>query len=263
MYVPARPGTLAILRAAAQELGLRATGVSASPGGAARRLRPVRIALWDEPSGTPESGWIRWLLERYEFPFEVITSESADNRLANVDVLILASSARANRHAAAIRGLAERGGTVLAIGQSTSIAGALELPVFNVVAPLPRDRYFVPGSILRMHVDASQPVAYGLTPEVDVMFDNSPVFRLGRDAAERGVTTVAWFDSPAPLRSGWAWGQDVLEGGATVVEARLGQGRVVLFGPEITFRAQAHATFKFLFNGIYYGSSVMRPTTTE
>jgi hypothetical protein len=25
----------------------------------------------------------------------------------------------------------------------------------------------------------------------------------------------------------------------------------MLFGPEITFRAQPHGTFKFLFNGIY------------
>jgi hypothetical protein len=31
---------------------------------------------------------------------------------------------------------------------------------------------------------------------------------------------------------------------------------VLLFGPEITFRAQAHGTFKFLFNAIYYGASV-------
>jgi hypothetical protein len=26
-----------------------------------------------------------------------------------------------------------------------------------------------------------------------------------------------------------------------------------MFGPEINFRAQPHGTFKFLFNGIYYG----------
>jgi hypothetical protein len=29
----------------------------------------------------------------------------------------------------------------------------------------------------------------------------------------------------------------------------------VMFGPEITFRAQPHGTFKFLFNGIYYSSA--------
>ena len=65
-----------------------------------------------------------------------------------------------------------------------------------------------------------------------------------------------WRGSTArtPLRSGWAWGQHYLEGGAAAVEATVGKGKVFLFGPEITFRAQPHGTFKFLFNGIYYGT---------
>ena len=49
----------------------------------------------------------------------------------------------------------------------------------------------------------------------------------------------------------------------TAFEATLGEGRVYAFGPEITFRAQPHGTFKFLFNGI---DQVSRkgavPTTT-
>jgi hypothetical protein len=85
------------------------------------------------------------------------------------------------------------------------------------------------------------------------MFDNSPVFRLGDDAAARGVRPVAWFDSPAPLRSGWAWGQQHLDRGVAVAAAKVGKGEVYLFGPEITFRAQPAGTFKLLFNGIWEG----------
>ena len=55
-----------------------------------------------------------------------------------------------------------------------------------------------------------------------------------------------------PLRSGWAWGQHYLDGGVAVVDAPLGRGRVLLFGPEMNFREQSHGTFKFLFNAIYY-----------
>jgi hypothetical protein len=40
-----------------------------------------------------------------------------------------------------------------------------------------------------------------------------------------------------------------------VLEARVGRGKLFLFCPEITFRAQPHGTFKFLFNGIYYGAA--------
>mgnify|MGYP000858272119 CR=1 FL=1 len=54
-------------------------------------------------------------------------------------------------------------------------------------------------------------------------------------------------------RDGWAWGQKYLQDGVAVIEAPVGKGKLFLFGPEITFRAQPHGTFKFLFNGIYYG----------
>jgi hypothetical protein len=39
---------------------------------------------------------------------------------------------------------------------------------------------------------------------------------------------------------------------------------VLLFTPEITFRGQPHASFKLLFNGIYYGGATsvnLGPTT--
>ncbi|MGE0444781.1 MAG: M14 metallopeptidase family protein [Vicinamibacterales bacterium] len=262
IFIRARPSTRPLLQQAAADLGLRFTGVAAPPRGVMRQLRPVHVALWDEPSGTPESGWIRWLLERFEFPFEVVTPDSAVTRLPAADVLILASSARPARLAAELHAFVERGGTLLAIGQATSIATNLDLPVSNITDPLPRERYYVPGSILRVRVDPQQPLAYGLPPAVDVMFDNSPVFRI-RAGAEAEVTPIAWFDTAAPLRSGWAWGQDVLEGGVAALEVRLGKGRVVLFGPEITFRAQSHGTFKLLFNGIYAGAAVPRRVTTE
>jgi hypothetical protein len=74
-------------------------------------------------------------------------------------------------------------------------------------------------------------------------------------AASEGVTAFATFDSKAPLRSGWAWGQAYLGNGAVAVEVKIGKGRALLFGPEILQRAQPHGTFKFLFNGIYYAAA--------
>jgi hypothetical protein len=105
---------------------------------------------------------------------------------------------------------------------------------------------------MRVRVDNSQPLGFGFETEVDVFFDGSPAFRLEPAAAPAGVRRVAWYASPTPLRSGWALGQRYLEGAAAVVDAPLGKGRMLLFGPEITYRAQPHGTFKFLFNGIHY-----------
>jgi hypothetical protein len=157
---------------------------------------------------------------------------------------------------AAVKRFVEQGGTVIAIGSSsTTVATALGLPVSSHLMengePLPRTTFYVPGSVLRAAVDTTHPLAAGLGPQVDVVFDGSPVFALGPDAAAKGVKRVAWYDSRTPLRSGWAWGQERLEGGVAVLEAPLGRGRVVLVGPEILDRGQPHGTFKFFFNAIY------------
>ena len=104
-------------------------------------------------------------------------------------------------------------------------------------------------------MDQRLAVSAGVPPQVDVFYDNSPVFVLEPNAAARGVKRIAWFGSKAPLRSGWAWGQEHLDGGTVAVEAEVGKGKVFLFGPEILERAQPHGTFKFLFNAIYYGTA--------
>lgn len=161
-----------------------------------------------------------------------------------------------------IREFLENGGTVIAIGSSaTNLAAFLKLPVENHLtengAPLPRTKFYVPGSVLSARLNTAHPVAAGMEEHTDVFFDDSPVFTLRPDAAAAGVTSLAWYDTKAPLRSGWAWGQSYLENGVAAVEARVGKGRVLLFGPEILQRAQPHGTFKFLFNGIY--ASVMQP----
>jgi hypothetical protein len=118
---------------------------------------------------------------------------------------------------------------------------------------LPKEKYYIPGSILQAQVDTSHPLAYGLNERADFYFNNSPVFVLNPEAAARGVRPVAWFDNPAPLRSGWAWGQNYLDKTVAVLEANVGRGKLFLYGPESIFRGQPHGTFKLLFNGILYG----------
>jgi hypothetical protein len=93
-------------------------------------------------------------------------------------------------------------------------------------------------------------------PELlDIFFDNSPVLDLTPEAALKGAQAVAWFDNTNPLRSGWVWGDQYLRRGVEVVSAPVGKGKLFMFCPEITFRGQPHGTFKFLFNGIYYGGA--------
>ena len=293
-YVAASAATGAQLQKAA-DLGVGAQGL-ASAVAAAQTLGTPRIGLWDQYGGSIESGWTRWILEQFEFPFERVFAPRLDagNLNAAYDVLIFpnggipAASAggRGGRGGGRgggsgadaageipqeyraqvgrvsvestlprIRQFIEGGGTVIAIGDSAmNLAAALKLPVEDHLtengAALARAKYFVPGSVLSAKVDITHPIAAGMAPRTDFFFDNSPVFKLGPGAAAAGVRAIAWFDSPSPLRSGWAWGQKYLDGGVVAIEAPLGSGRVLLFGPEILQRAQPHGTFKLLFNGI-------------
>jgi hypothetical protein len=81
------------------------------------------------------------------------------------------------------------------------------------------------------------------------------VFRLGPDAKLKNTQSIAWFSGPDTLESGWAWGQEYLDGATAVAESKVGEGKVLLMGPEVTFRGEPHATFKFLFNGLFYGNA--------
>jgi hypothetical protein len=289
MVVPATRAVRSVLDKAAADLGLVFTGVPKLPAGPVLRLRPVRVALWDRYGGSTASGWIRWLLERYEFPFEVVYPRTLDEPgLANrFDVLILPSEAvpaadgvRADgpfvpddapdefrvragaitwsRTVPRLKQFVEAGGTLILIGGAAPIAERLGIGVANALVetqadgrqvPLPRDKHYVPGSVMRVAVDNTVPLGYGFERDVDVFFDASPVFRLEPGASAR---RVAWYPNAAPMRSGWALGQRYMNGGAAVIDAPLGRGRVLVFGPEITYRAQPHGTFKFLFNAILY-----------
>ena len=76
-----------------------------------------------------------------------------------------------------------------------------------------------------------------------------------------GVRRIGWFDTAEPLLSGWSWGQPYLENGVAAFAADYGEGKMFIFGPKITFRAQSHGTFGLLFNGIYYGAVNQRPVS--
>jgi Zinc carboxypeptidase len=170
---------------------------------------------------------------------------------------------------AQIKQFVEEGGSVIAIGGvASAYAQQFGRPVTNHLTEngqaLPREKFFAPGCVLEMTVDPKNPLAHGVGAKVDVFFDNNPVFAMsasaasaatagqaGSAAARPATHAVAWFASPTPLRSGWAWGEKYFDKGIGIVEANVGKGRVFIFGPEILFRAQPHGTFKFFFNGLY------------
>lgn len=290
-FVGGSAKAMAVLGKASQEKGVP---ISFQPGPDAPKavpIKPVRIALWDSYGGSIRSGWTRFLLEQFEFPYTLVFPPDIDSGklIGNYDVLILPDNATIGRTLRsnednvsvprdtslipaeykrrigimtvsktlpAIRAFLNSGGTVLAMGNASIIGTQLGLPIADALVDstgklIPRAKFYVPASVLRVAVDTTDIVALGMHRDTDVFYDNNPAFKLLPGADSAGVRKIAWFDSPTPLRSGWAWGQALLNGAVEVLSAPVGKGRLVLFGPDIQFRHQSQGTFKFLFNGIY------------
>ncbi len=267
-YIDRKPSTLPLLEKIAKEVGTRFVGSKTAPGKAAVKLKPVRIGLWDtKTGGSMPSGWTCWLLERMDYDFKVIYNSDLDatNLRDKYDVLLFieggvggggkggmggGGGGLGDATVQNLRKFLEKGGSIVTVGGSTGLGKQLGLPIANHLAGLSSEKYYVPSSVLRVRLNTASPLTWGMDEYVDVMFSNSPTFKLGADADKKGMEKIGWFDSKTPLRSGWAWGQQYLDGGVTMIDAKIGNGRLAMFGPSILFRAQPHGSFKLLFNAI-------------
>lgn len=239
------------------------------------------------------SGWVRWIMEQFHYPFDVVfpqdinkgdlnarydvilfidggippagpASENARNQQPKPEEIPaqyqrMLGSITAKESIPQLKTFLEKGGNIVAVGSSTNLVYHLGLPVQNALVEtkgdkelsLPGDKFYIPGSILKVQVDNTQPSTWGMEAQADIVFDNSPVFKLGDEAKSQQIRPLAWYGDDEALRSGWAWGQQYLKNGVAAFVAPVGKGKLFAYGPEITFRAQAHGTFKLLFNELY------------
>ena len=288
-FIPAVAGADDALESLSSDLGIDIMGVSEAPAGAQLALRAPRIALWDRYGGSMPSGWIRFILEKHDFNFEVVFAPQLDegNLIAHYDVIILPDGAvpavspnarggygggrgpnvdqipaeyrdRVGSVTAAttvpqLQAFLEAGGTIIALENSTALAYHLGLPIQNHLVnaegtPWVPEEFFIPGSLLEVEEVSDRPVTQGMKDRYIVNFARSPV--LSVEPSAEGIHVLAEYRDATPLRSGWAWGQEKLQGGAALVEAEIGQGSLFLFAPQVTYRGQTHETYPLLFNGL-------------
>jgi hypothetical protein len=148
-----------------------------------------------------------------------------------------------------LREFVESGGTLVFLNRASNFAiEQFKLPVRNVVAGLPRTDFYVPGSILRIELDTSHPIAAGMPKETIAWAEDSPVFEVANDP---NVRVIASYPADKdPLLSGWLLGGDLIKGKAALVEVKMGKGRVILFGFRPQYRAQSLATYPLFFNAL-------------
>jgi hypothetical protein len=152
-----------------------------------------------------------------------------------------------------LREFVEQGGTLIFLNRASDFAiEQFKLPVRDITAGLKRTEFYVPGSILRIELDTSHPLARGMPKESIAWAEESPVFELSdeKEAAAR-VRVIARYPATSdPLLSGWLLGGERIKGKAALVEVTLGKGRIYLFGFRPQYRGQSLATYPLFFNAI-------------
>ncbi|MEN5176275.1 M14 family metallopeptidase [Brevundimonas diminuta] len=290
LWIPADDKARPIVEAAVRDLGLNAYAVARAPGGEQIALKPVRIGLVDRYGGSMASGWTKWMLEQFEYPFEVVYPQRLDAGDLNkdFDVLVFASdmipadlSAAAQRpqpapesipaeyrgwlgHITAettvpqLDAFARAGGSVVTIGSAHRLAAAMGAPVQDVLTgadgkPPASTDFFIPGAVLKTEVDNNRPLTFGAPRQMNVFFNRNTGFRHAGEGAG-----LVRYPQQVAVSSGWAIGSEKLSGADAVLDLEHGQGRVIVLGPDVVNRAQARASSRLLFNALFYGPAVTK-----
>src|SRR5690606_22517321 len=257
--------------------GLTTKGIDKLPSDV-KTIKSLQIGLWDTYGGSMPSGWTRYIFEKYGFDYKVIYASELDKGDLNkeFDVILLPSNAlvrpssnpipdnipeeyasqwgnmTVEKTVPQLEKFIKNGGHLISIGNSSSIVEDLKIEVTNHLVdnenkPLKREGYYTPGSVLKANVDNSSKSGLGYPEQIDFYFANNNVYRI----QDSSIKPLLWFSSDKVLKSGWSWGEKHLKDGILGFEKSIGKGKITVFTPDITFRAQAHGTFKLLFNNLY------------
>ena len=264
------------LRHFAESLGIEIYALNQRFVDVKAELRQPRLGLYKPWVASIDEGWTRWVLEEHEFPYRNLTDpEIRAGDLAEWYDAIILPDMKASRmiegHAegslppeyvggiglegvANLRTFVEQGGTLICLNWATEVPMKhFGLEITNALEPNQSNpqksagtEFFCPGSLLRVFVETTHPIGYGLEREMAVFFKSGPAFEA------RSGKGVAAYPNFNPLMSGWIEGEKrILQKGA-LWDVKLGKGHVILFGFKPQHRAQSHGTFKLLFNAIYY-----------
>ena len=252
-------------------------------------MKPVKqykIGMYDRFwGGNMDTGWTRLCLEQFYFDYDLLFDvDVIEGDLSKYDVLIFTHDTpemikggedlkkwwKENRPDYPLpnyppeyqSGLGEegkkkliewtkKGGILLCIGGSTEYAIDLfDLPIKNVVKGLNSKDFHCPGSTLRLRIENTHPVAFGMPEEALALFWHSPAFKINPNPDNHLYEVIAYYPENNILESGWLIGEDKLADKIAAINAHVGDGKVLLLGPRVQHRCQTHGTFKLLFNSL-------------
>ena len=281
VFVPVEDAAQKILSMAANDLGLTIDPLSDVDVSSLRELKKVRVGLYKSYSATADEGWTRLLLENYGFDvISMVNKDFKNKKLKDaVDVIIFPEQsadviktgkgtgeyARFSRpKPPEFEGGIEKegvenlkkfveqdGGCVIALGEACNFAiEDLGLRVTNTLKSVKSDDFFCPGSILRISVDNTNPIGYGMEAEASGYLSSNIAFSTSVPFGEFDRSVVVRYPASDLLKSGFLIGEDYLFQRPAIVDVKQKKGHVVLMGINVQDRHWTFGTFKLLFNAI-------------
>jgi hypothetical protein len=227
-----------------------------------------RIGLYKGFTGSMDEGWTRFVLDTYQIPFKSLSDKDFRENYLGVDAIILPAD-NENTIVKGITGdrypqeytggitdegvenlkkFVENGGKLICFDDSCELAiKTFGLPMKNVLEGLRRNEFYNPGSIVRLQVNISDPLAKGTSEDTPAYFISSAAYQVTDESKVRSVAKYADKDA---LLSGWMLGEKYLNGKTALAEADYGKGKIVLFAFRPQHRGQTWGTFPFIFNAL-------------
>lgn len=154
----------------------------------------------------------------------------------------------------ALKAFVEQGGILVALNRANElIFKEFKVPARNAIEGVERTKFFCPTSILKLNVNNTAPIGYGMPKEIPAMFSDSLALSTWvPQSGDWDRKVVASYPPENILLSGWLLGEDVIARKAAVVDVTCKKGHIILIGIRCQHRAQSHGTYKFLLNALLY-----------
>ncbi len=156
----------------------------------------------------------------------------------------------------------DRGGIVIAWGRSTGLfEGVLkikhgdaeeefQLPFSDISKKLAGEGLFVPGSLVKVNLEAEHPLTLGMPGQVGVFSRGRPVFKTSVPIFDMDRKVIGSYPEKDVLMSGYGAEEEKMGNRAAMIWLKKGKGQFVLYGFNPQFRASTQASYKLLFNAI-------------
>jgi len=283
-FIVATSAADTILAEVAQTTGVDFLALDTNVRNLSQILRPSRLGMYQRYyGGNMDEGWTRWLLEAFAFPYDTLMDSAiTDGNLNDAyDVIVLPADGVArmtgepsetsgrggsrpedyppayrsgfgDEGVAALEAFVKNGGTLVTFAQAGDLPiQKFGLPVRNLLAGLSSTEFWSPGSTLKVNIDRTNALAYGMPADgLATFLGGNQVYEVVATPRNDRVKRIVTFVDRDILQSGWLIGEGVIAEKAAMVSVQHGLGQVVLIGFRVQHRAQTHGSFKLFFNAL-------------